>query len=80
MPEKEPFFLARSLKQMQEYLRNAGPAAGAGYTLFGAIFLLGGIGYWVDARFGTKPWFLAIGLLLGIIVGLFELAKTIWRK
>ena len=81
MSEKEPgFFLARSLRYMQESLRRSGPAAEAGYTLIGAIILLGGIGYALDAWRGTSPWFLLSGLLLGLIVGFFELAKTIWGK
>ena len=81
MPENErEFFLAKSLRYMQENLRRSGPAAAAGYTLIGAILLLGGIGYALDAWRGTSPWFLVSGLLLGIIVGFYELAKTIWSK
>jgi F0F1-type ATP synthase assembly protein I len=81
MPEKErELFLARSLRYMQESLRRSGPAVAAGYTLIGAILLLGGIGYALDAWRGTSPWFLITGLLLGIIVGFYELAKTIWSK
>src|SRR5205814_1115527 len=48
--------------------------------LIGAIMLLGGIGYAVDRWRGTSPWFLLGGLLLGIIVGFYELAKTVWHK
>jgi len=73
-------FLARSLQYMQEGIRQAGPAAAAGYTLLGAIVLLGGIGYAIDKWRGTSPWCLVIGLLLGLVVGFFELAKVIWRK
>ena len=81
MAHKEnEWFLARSLRVMQENLRRSGPAAGAGYTLLGAILLLGGIGYALDAWRGTAPWFLLGGLLLGLIVGFFELAKVIWRQ
>ena len=72
--------LARSLRYMQENLRRAGPAASAGYTLIGAILLLGGGGYALDAWRGTSPWFLLSGLLLGIIVGFYELARTVWRR
>jgi len=78
--ENHEEFLARSLRQMQENLRQAGPATMAGYTLMGAIILLGGIGYAVDAWRGTSPWFLIAGLLVGVVVGFFELAKVIWRK
>jgi F0F1-type ATP synthase assembly protein I len=48
--------------------------------LIGAILLLGGIGYAVDSWRGTSPWFLIGGLLLGIVVGMYELAKTVWYK
>ena len=58
----------------------SGPAAMASYTLIGAIILLGGIGYTIDIWQGTSPWFLFGGLMLGLIVGFYELAKTIWRK
>jgi F0F1-type ATP synthase assembly protein I len=80
MPEndRKPF-LGRSMQYLQENVQQAGPAAGASYTLIGAIILLGGIGYAVDAWRGTGPWGLLAGLLLGIIVGFYELAKTVWR-
>ena len=58
----------------------SGPAAMASYTLIGAIILLGGIGYAIDTWQGTSPWFLLGGLMLGLIVGFYELAKTIWRS
>jgi F0F1-type ATP synthase assembly protein I len=72
--------LAKSARALQHTAEQAGPAAGAGYTLIGAILLLGGIGYAVDRWRGTLPWFLIGGLLLGIVVGMYELAKTVWRK
>jgi len=78
--ENHEEFLARSLRQTQENLRQAGPAAMVGYMLLGAIIMLGGIGYAVDAWRGTSPWFLLTGLLLGVVVGFVELAKVIWCK
>jgi F0F1-type ATP synthase assembly protein I len=83
MSDKEPeqeLFLAKSLRYMQESLRKSGAAAAAGYTLLAAILIFGGIGYALDAWRGTSPWFLVGGLLLGIVVGFFELAKIIWHK
>ena len=73
-------FLERSAKGLQETAEQAaGPAAGASYTLIGAIIVLGGIGYALDAWRGTSPWFLVGGLLLGIIVGMWQLAKVVWH-
>jgi F0F1-type ATP synthase assembly protein I len=81
MPDTDPdFFLARSLKYLQENIRRSGPAAGASYTLIGAIVLLGGIGYGLDAWLGKAHWFLLGGLLLGLIVGFYDLAKTVFRR
>jgi len=74
------FSLARSARSLQETVQRSGPAAGASYTLIGAIVLLGGIGYAVDRWQGTAPWGLFVGLLLGIVVGFYELAKTVWPR
>ena len=72
--------LERSLEAFQETVRKSGPAATSSYTLVGAILLLGGIGYAVDAWWGTKPWFLFVGLMLGLVVGFYELAKAVWKR
>jgi len=77
---KRPFSLTRSARSLQDNVSQAGPAASASYTLIGAIILLGGIGYAVDAWKGTGPWGLFVGLTTGIVVGFYELMKTIWRK
>jgi F0F1-type ATP synthase assembly protein I len=79
MADKDPF-LKRSTEALQQTAEQAGPAAGAGYTLIGAIMLLGLIGYGIDRWQGTSPWFLVGGLLLGIVVGMYELARTVWHK
>jgi ATP synthase protein I len=79
MADKDPF-LKRSTEALQQTAEQAAPAAGAGYTLIGAIMLLGLIGYGIDRWLGTSPWFLVGGLLLGIVVGMYELAKTVWHK
>ena len=72
--------LARSTRALQDNAERAGPAAGASYTLIGAIVVFGAIGYGLDRWRGTAPWFLVGGLLLGVVVGMWELAKIVWRK
>ena len=79
MPEQKRG-LARSLEVFQDTVVSAGPAAGASYTLIGAIILLGGIGFAVDRWRGTSPWFLLGGLALGLVVGFYELARAVWHK
>lgn len=80
MPDERDQFLVKSLQHFQENIRRSGPAAAAGYTLIGAIFLLGGMGYSLDLWRGTSPWFLLAGLMLGMIVGFYELAKIVWKR
>jgi F0F1-type ATP synthase assembly protein I len=71
--------IARAARSFQDNVSRSGAVAGASYTLVGAIILLGGIGYAIDAWQGTAPWFLVSGLALGIIVGFYELIKTVWH-
>jgi F0F1-type ATP synthase assembly protein I len=72
-------FFAKSLRSFQENVQRSGPAAAASYALIGAIVLLGGLGYLADWRFGTAPWLLLAGLLAGIVVGFYQLARAVWR-
>ena len=79
MPDERDPFLARSFMALQENIRRAGPAATASYTLIGAILLLGGAGLVVDRWQGTSPWYLLAGLAVGLVVGFYQLAKTVWK-
>ena len=79
IPQGRGVASARGLKALPAVIGGFGPAASVSYTLIGAIILLGGIGYAIDERRGTAPWFLLGGLVLGLIVGFYELAKALWR-
>jgi ATP synthase protein I len=69
-----------SATELQASFQRAGTVAGASYSLIGAIVLLGGLGYFGDRWLGTDPWLLLGGLLLGIVVGFYELARVVWRR
>jgi len=75
-----PFSYSKAARSLQENASRSGTAAAVSYTLIGAILLLGGLGYGFDAWRGTSPWGVFIGLMLGIVVGFYELIKTTWRK
>ena len=75
-----PFPYSKAARSLQENASRSGTAAAASYTLIGAIILLGGLGYGFDAWRGTSPWGVFIGLMLGIVVGFYELIKTSWRR
>ncbi|MGH9373332.1 MAG: AtpZ/AtpI family protein [Vicinamibacterales bacterium] len=65
---------------LQANVERAASVAGASYSLIGAIVLLGGAGYLADHWLGTDPWLLIIGLLLGIVVGFYELVRVVWQR
>ena len=75
-----PFSYSKAARSLQENATRSGPAAAVSYTLIGAIILLGGLGYGFDMWRGTSPWGVFIGLMLGIVVGFYELIKTTWRR
>jgi ATP synthase protein I len=68
---------ARSIQAFQENVSRSGPAATASYSLIGAIVVLGGLGYAVDRWLGSAPWGAFIGLMLGLVVGFYELVKAV---
>jgi len=72
--------IATSFSYLQQIIRQSGPAMSASYTLIGSVLLLGAIGYFLDKWQDSSPLFLMIGLLIGIIVGFYEIAKVIWIK
>jgi F0F1-type ATP synthase assembly protein I len=78
--DSDPGGLLESATQFQRNLRNSARYAAASYTLIGAIVVLGALGYFADDWFGTDPWLLLLGLLLGIVVGFYELARLVWRR
>jgi F0F1-type ATP synthase assembly protein I len=66
-----------SNKALQESLVENEPRIVASYALLGAIVLLGAIGYGIDRWAGTSPWFLLIGLIVGIVSGFGNLVRTL---
>jgi len=45
-----------------------------------AILIAGGIGYWADGHFGTSPWLLLLGFVIGFgsfVLRLFQLGRQL---
>jgi len=55
--------------------RKAGYAYAAGITLFASVVSFCALGWLADRWFGTQPWFLIGGLILGSAAGLFEFIR-----
>ncbi|HET7696507.1 MAG TPA: AtpZ/AtpI family protein [Vicinamibacterales bacterium] len=75
-----PYSLHDTAKSLQENATRSASVAGASYTLIGAIIVLGGLGYGFDVWRGTGPWGAFVGLMLGIVVGFYELIKMTWKR
>ena len=50
----------------------------AAQTLTGAVLGLGLLGYILDQKLQTAPYLLLAGLLLGIVVGFYDLWKAMF--
>jgi F0F1-type ATP synthase assembly protein I len=46
-----------------------------GLELAGAIGGLALVGYWIDHRFGTQPWGILGGVVIGMVGGLYNLVR-----
>jgi len=69
-----------SVSSLARVIRQASPYIAASWVMTAAL-LLGALGgRWLDQRFGTRPLLAMLGLFLGLAVGLYELARVIWRN
>lgn len=56
----------------EESVRRGGLAWSAGIAFFGSVAFMLFIGWIADLLFGTKPWGLVGGIVLGSIIGFFQ--------
>ncbi|HXT69744.1 MAG TPA: AtpZ/AtpI family protein [Vicinamibacterales bacterium] len=70
----------RTLRSFNTGLQQAGPAATTGYSLIGALGFCGGLGYLADRWLGTAPTGLVVGMLFGVVAGLYLVAKAVWHR
>ena len=70
----------RSFYYFQKFLAKSGPSASASYALIGAVLVFALVGYFIDNHYQSSPWFTLGGTFLGLLVGFYQLAKTIWPK
>ena len=59
----------------QDENRKTGFAYAAGITLFASVAAFCGVGYLLDKWFGTQPWLLIAGIVVGSAAGLFEFVR-----
>jgi F0F1-type ATP synthase assembly protein I len=59
-------------ESLAETARKSGLAYAAGITLFGSIVFLMVLGWFADLLFGTSPWGIVGGIILGSIIGFIQ--------
>jgi F0F1-type ATP synthase assembly protein I len=57
--------------------RTSSNALGAGLTFGAVIALFACGGLWLDRRWGTEPWLLLAGILLGLLGGTIHLLASV---
>lgn len=57
--------------------RSAGEVMGVGLQFAGAILIFLFLGRWLDERFGTEPWLLLGGVLVGSVGGFISLYRQL---
>ena len=61
--------------QNSEENRKSGFAYAAGIALFATVAAFCTVGYFLDKWFGTQPWLLVAGIVIGSAAGLFEFVR-----
>jgi F0F1-type ATP synthase assembly protein I len=61
-------------------LREAAPLLSLGTTLAVTVAAALGLGYWLDARLGTRPWLLLAGGCLGVGAAMYQFIRTVTRS
>jgi F0F1-type ATP synthase assembly protein I len=66
-----------AVESMQGNLHRGQPGILASYGLIGAMMLLGAAGMAADRYLGTSPWCLLAGLIAGLCIGFYALARAL---
>lgn len=65
--------------EKEETARKGGIAYAAAFTLFMSVAVMTGFGWALDRWFGTSPWLLVTGIVLGAIAGFYQFIRLTSR-
>lgn len=68
--------MATPKNSRQSTMQQLAPYMGLGMQLAAAMVVFGALGWWLDERFGTTPWLLVVGIVLGATGGMIHLIRT----
>ncbi|MBQ4335475.1 MAG: AtpZ/AtpI family protein [Myxococcaceae bacterium] len=71
-----PDALSRTASGLQKELQKSGDLLTASWQLVASILLPTLLGWWLDGKFGARPWLMLTGAIIGIAVGLFGFIRT----
>jgi F0F1-type ATP synthase assembly protein I len=76
--KSDGFFQPPQMPETQEETaRKSGLAFSIGIAFFGSVLVMLGIGWLVDLWLKTAPWGIVVGIVLGSIIGFYQLVKTL---
>lgn len=82
--DEAPIFQAAFTPETQaETMRKSGLAYAAAITLFGAVVFMMILGWGFDLLFGSKPWGVVGGIVIGALIGFvqfFRLSSQIFKQ
>lgn len=61
-------------------LSKAGATAGIGFQFALSVLLFLWLGQWIDARLGTEPWFLLIGVFVGAGASFYSFYRKLMQQ
>ena len=62
------------------FQKNWGGLSAIGFMLVACTLVGGGLGYAGDSRWGTTPWLMVVGLILGMAAGLVYVFDKAWTR
>ena len=69
--------IVENFKSFQNIAKQSGPAAAASYSLIASILIFTYFGWIIDRKIDSSPFAILIGVLLGMIVGFYNLIKVV---
>lgn len=69
----------KKLDEMGRTGRNSGLAYGAGISLVGAVVVMLGVGWVIDAYFDSSPIGVVGGILVGAVIGFYQFFRITAR-
>ena len=81
-PGHGPWYVAcaaeEGVQKFSESLRKVAPYLNIGGVFAGCLLIGVFLGHWLDGKWGTEPWMLLTGSLLGIVSGFYHFFKVVF--